>query len=133
MTDMIKADEALLKTDGLGRVQTPPARREQLLDEFERSGLSGIKFATLMGIKYPTFAAWLSKRRRQREPDKPVAAKSVDSMQWLEAVVDQAQYPSGPSPEGVVVELPGGARVHFRNTREAVLVAALLRGLEKGC
>jgi len=29
----------VLKQDVLGRVKTPKARREQLLDEFERSGL----------------------------------------------------------------------------------------------
>ncbi len=133
MTDMIKADEALLKTDGLGRVQTPPARREQLLDEFERSGLSGIKFAALMGIKYPTFAAWLSKRRRQREPGKSDAAKAVDTLQWFEAVVDQAQPHAGPGQAGLVLELPGGARVHLKDRREAVLAATLLRALEKGC
>jgi hypothetical protein len=46
---MIKADESVLKTDGLGRVKTPVARREQLLEEFERSGLSGIKYAALVG------------------------------------------------------------------------------------
>jgi hypothetical protein len=38
-------DEAVLKQDVLGRVKTPKARREQLLDEFERSGLPGLKFA----------------------------------------------------------------------------------------
>ena len=41
----------LLKTDTLDCVFTPPARREQLLDGFERSGLSGAKFAALAGIK----------------------------------------------------------------------------------
>jgi hypothetical protein len=40
-------DEAIMKTDVLGRVKTPAARREQLLDEFERSGLRGQKFAAL--------------------------------------------------------------------------------------
>jgi hypothetical protein len=30
-------DEAILKTDVLGRVRTPSERREQLLDEFERT------------------------------------------------------------------------------------------------
>jgi hypothetical protein len=46
MTDTMKAGEvAVLKQDGLGRVKTPAARREQLLDEFEQSGLSGTKFA----------------------------------------------------------------------------------------
>ena len=46
----------ILKTDVLGRVKAPAARREQLLDEFERSGLTGLKFAELAGIKYQTFA-----------------------------------------------------------------------------
>jgi hypothetical protein len=35
----------VLKTDVLGRVKTSAARREQVLGEFERSGLSGQKFA----------------------------------------------------------------------------------------
>jgi hypothetical protein len=52
------ADETILKTDVLGRVKTPKERREQVLDEFERSGLSGKKFAALVGIKYPTLATW---------------------------------------------------------------------------
>ena len=32
----------ILKTDALGRVRIPAARREELLDEFERSGMSGV-------------------------------------------------------------------------------------------
>ncbi len=36
---------ALRRTDTLGRVRTPTERREALLDEFERSGLSAAKFA----------------------------------------------------------------------------------------
>jgi hypothetical protein len=59
------ADETILKTDVLGRVRTPRERREHLLDEFERSGLSGKKFAALAGIKYPTFATWAQKRRKR--------------------------------------------------------------------
>lgn len=52
----------VLKQDKRGRVQTPLARREQLLVEFEQSGLSGPKFAALVGIKYQTFATWVQKR-----------------------------------------------------------------------
>ena len=48
--DTIAGTEAIRKTDVLGRIKTPAARREQLLDEFERSGLSGCKFAELAGI-----------------------------------------------------------------------------------
>ncbi|HUA66578.1 MAG TPA: hypothetical protein VME24_12070 [Alphaproteobacteria bacterium] len=58
--------QTILKTDALGRVQTPKDRREELLDEFERSGLSGKKFAALVGVKYPTLATWASKRWRER-------------------------------------------------------------------
>ena len=35
---------------------TPMAQREALLDAYERSGLSGMKFAALHGVKYPSFA-----------------------------------------------------------------------------
>ena len=50
----------VLKQDVLGRAKTPKARREQLLDEFERSGLPGLKFAELAGIKYQTFVLELT-------------------------------------------------------------------------
>jgi len=58
-------DEVVLKQDVLGRVKTPKARREQLLDEFERSGVSGQKFAELAGMKYQTLATWIQKRWRK--------------------------------------------------------------------
>jgi hypothetical protein len=51
----------VLKTDALGRVRTPAERREQLLDEFEKSGASGQQFAELAGIKYQTFATWVQR------------------------------------------------------------------------
>jgi hypothetical protein len=37
--DTTQAVEAVIKTDVLGRVKTSAERREQLLEEFERSGL----------------------------------------------------------------------------------------------
>ena len=52
MTDMVKSEGTVIKTDEVGRVRTPVARRESLLGEFARSGLSGPKFAALAGIKY---------------------------------------------------------------------------------
>jgi hypothetical protein len=58
MTDIQGSAGAILKTDTRGRVQRPVAQRERLLDEFEKSGLSGSKFAALVGVKYQTFAGW---------------------------------------------------------------------------
>ena len=60
------AGPEILKQDSRGRVRVPRERREALLAEFERSGLSGVKFAALAGIKYATFAAWVQQRRQQR-------------------------------------------------------------------
>ena len=61
----------LLRQDVKGRVQTPAARREELLDEFDRGGLSGAKFAALVGVKYSTFAFWVARRKRERAPAHP--------------------------------------------------------------
>jgi hypothetical protein len=127
MTDMIKTDEVVLKTDKLGRMQTPAARREQVLDEFERSGLSGKKFAALVGVKYPTLATWAAKRRRER--GMPPVAKRSQSVRWLEAVVEQKRGDQSP----LVLELPGGAKMEIKDAQQAALAGALLRTLAKSC
>ena len=127
-------EETILKTDGLGRVRTPKERREALLDEFERSGLTAQKFAALVGIKYQTFATWAQKRRRSRgapvQPSKHSAP--ADSVRWLEAVVQAAQ-PAGAMAHGLVVELRSGARVEITHAKQVPLAAALLRALQPSC
>ena len=130
--DTTKADEVVvLKQDGLGRVKTPAARREHLLDEFERSGLSGKKFAALAGIKYQTFATWAQKRRRQLQGAVPV--KPVGPVRWLEAVMEQVKNPGGQNLAVLVVQLPGGARVEVADEKQAVLAAVMIRALAKSC
>ena len=131
MTNTTPADEVVLKQDVLGRVKTPASRREQLLDEFERSGLPGLKFAELAGIKYPTFATWAQKRRRQRGAYP--AVKAPKQLRWLEAVVEQAQEAGGKNPLALVLELPGGARVQINDSKQAALAAVLLRALQPPC
>ena len=83
----------LLKTDCLGRVRTSRARREAILDEFERSGGSGQQFAALLGIKYPTFAIWIQSRRRARRlaENLPETMEriSAPASAWLEAVLEK--------------------------------------------
>ena len=125
----LKGSVVVLKTDGLGRVKTPVARRESLLDEFERSGLSGAKFAALVGIKYQTFAAWALRRRKQNAAPAKVPAPAVDQVRWLEAVLDQAQNSGNPRPVSVILQLPGGARLELTDGKQAVLAAALVRAL----
>lgn len=131
MTDMQKSDEPILKTDTQGRVRTPAVRRDSLLDEFERSGLSAAKFAALAGIKYQTFAAWSLRRRKQGVAKAP--AKPVDPVRWLEAVVQEAQTPATHRSSGVILRFPGGAHIELADLKQAPLAAALLRALESPC
>jgi len=135
MTNMTQADEVVLKQDVLGRVKTPKARREQLLDEFERSGLPGMKFAELAGIKYQTFATWVQKRRRQRGDYAGGKVKTTKpSVQWLEALV--APPPGAMVKAGalfLVLHLPGGVRVEISDVKQVEMAAALVRALQKPC
>ncbi len=127
----MKGGEVVLKTDGLGRVKTPAARRESLLDEFERSGLSGAKFAALTGIKYQTFAAWALRRRKKNAAPAKVPVPPVDPVRWLEAVMTPVSTnPGSPRPTPVSLQLPGGARMELADIQQVVLAAALLRALE---
>jgi hypothetical protein len=126
MTDMQNSDVAILRTDEQGRVRTPAARRESLLDEFERSGLSGVKFAALAGLKYQTFAAWVARRRKSAVARAPV--KPADPVRWLEAVVAQTQNSSA-----LVLQLPGGVRVEVADEKQAVLAAMLVNSLVRPC
>ena len=106
-----------------------------MLDEFERSGLPGLKFAELAGIKYQTFATWAQKRRRKRgdyAPGKISAAKK--SVQWLEAVM--ASSPGAVVKAGtlfLVLHLPGGGRVEISDVKQVEMAAALVRALQRPC
>ena len=129
MTTTTQAVEGVIKADVLGRMRTSAARREILLDEFEKSGLSGTKFAQLSGIKYQTLATWLQKRRRQAR----ASAKPGDTVRWLEAVVEKAQGPATQNASVVMLRLPGGAQIELANLQQVPLAAALLRALESPC
>ena len=127
------AEGQLLKTDALGRVRTPASRREQLLDEFEKSGASGPQFAQLAGLKYQTFATWVQQRRRRRgaQAQTPSAPSRAPTARWLEAVVEQSLHSAPVDALALQVHLPGGARLEIRNAGQAALAATLLRTWEK--
>jgi hypothetical protein len=141
-------EPTILKRDVLGRVTTPLAQKEALLDEFERSGMNGVQFAKWCGVNYQTFASWLQKRRRQRSEyppslgaDAPSADMQADvpspSPRFLEVVVphDLGRV-DGRKVEpsmALELELPGGARLSINSPQQAALAAALLNALHKPC
>jgi transposase-like protein len=82
-----------LKTDVLGRVRMPADRREAILDAFEQSGMNGQAFARQIGVKYPTFATWVQKRRRRRGtyPEKKLPEPSTLGITFVEAQLEKGE------------------------------------------
>ena len=124
-------ETTILKTDTRGRVRVPVERREELLKEFDRSGISAMKFARLAGIKYATFANWLAKRRRtgggaQAHGGAEGGANSVGGpVRLFEAVADsERRFALG----GVcmTIEFSGGARLLVESPAQLPMVAELL-------
>lgn len=121
-TELTTVDLPLIKTDRLGRIRISREHREQLLDAFEQSAMSGMKFANHCGVKYSTFASWIQKRRRDKNqypspPDSP----SVSLTEVEVAIAD--------TEANLTVNFPSGASIHISTPGQVQLVAALLTNL----
>ncbi len=125
----------LLKQDVRGRVRTPVERREMLLEEFDRSGLSGPKFAQLVGVKYQTFAGWVHEWRKKRPRPPALPASAASSLRLVEAVVaPEAQEPPvvfGCSAGALQVHLGEGVRVEIGHASQLQLAVSLIRALSR--
>jgi hypothetical protein len=142
-----QSHERILRTDVLGRVQTPADLRDAILDEFEKSGLSGTKFAKARGLKYQTFATWVRGRRKERgeypllaqvAPETSHTSASLrdgecgeKSFTFVELTRQQSEPPT-PSPNGedrLLVELGDKVKIHVQNDQHILLAAKLIRSL----
>jgi hypothetical protein len=128
-----------LRTDTRGRVRTPVERREALLEEFERSGISAMAFAKMAGINYATFANWRQKRRKARglresvSEDAAAMGKTVETnrpMRLFEAFVEHGSG-AGARCAGLTIELPAGARLVVESPVQVRLAAELLALLQQ--
>lgn len=114
----------ILKADTHGRIRMPVAKRQEILAEFQRCGMSGAAFARMVGVKYPTFAGWLQRQRRGVRSGVRAASRSKPS-QRIRFVEAQACSPSAV----VELELPRGIRLRITQASQISLAAALLREL----
>ena len=92
---------------------------------------SGMRFAALHGVKYPSFANWVQGRRRRRAPE-PLAApvsrgSGADAVQWLEAEV--GAWIGGEGCGGLMLHLPCGVRVELTHPHQVKLAAHLIQAL----
>jgi len=131
------APDEVLKQDQRGRVRTPVGKREALLNDYERSSLSGVKFAAMVGVKYATFADWLQKRKKARRAESTGSSSGAVTtgqvrggpVRLFEAFAEVAGNGRG---AGLLVELPGGGRIHLESPLQVQLAAELLRLLNSG-
>ena len=118
-------DPKLLNTDRRGRVRTPRAQQQALLDEFEQSDVPGTKLAALVGIKYPRFASWVLRRRKVGRTDPaPPAGDSAATVRWLEAMADKSLTSSAANSSALLVEPWGGARFAITSPAQDAVAAA---------
>ena len=124
---MITADLVVdeTKRDSKGRRITPKARRQELLAAYEQSGLTQAAFARREGVKYQTFATWVSEGRRRSAAVGP--SKSVVPVRFAEVNLPPPK-PSelSASADALSVTLPDGVVVRGA---EAAAVAALVKAL----
>ena len=110
----------LIKRDRTGRHQYTQAYKSEVIAAYGASGMSGAAFARQCGIKYPTFASWVSRRRREQLP--AVVAGRAQSFVLAELF-------TGDREEGLLVTLPGGASAKLEEPAQVALLAELLRHL----
>jgi hypothetical protein len=121
-----------LRTDARGRVRVPAERRNELLNEFERSGISAMRFAKMAGINYATFANWRQKRRQARAQAQEVANGETARGERPEAnrpVRLFEAFATGRSAAdcgGLRIDLSGGAVLIVESPLQLRLAAELL-------
>ena len=125
--------DQIVKVDRIGRIKTPRERREALLAEFDRSGMSGQQFAKWAGIKYGTFITWVQKRRKSVVAATTDKAEAREEVRWVEAVMEKATATkpgSTPAAGAMIVHGAHGLRLELSEERHVLWAAKLLRHLE---
>ncbi|MEM9599022.1 MAG: transposase [Acidobacteriota bacterium] len=110
----------IIKSDRTGRRRYTREYKNEVLAAYESSGMSGPAFAEHCGLKYPTFASWVSKRRREE-----TGGEAPENHEKFVL----AEFAAATGPEGIAIELPGGANARLADSRQVELLAALIKAL----
>jgi hypothetical protein len=125
----------ILKTDSRLRVRTPAHQREELLKLYDRGSLTAKAFADTYGIKYPTFAAWLQKRRRvtgtAANEGSVEVPRRAQPLQWVEALPPRHLDLPCPPEALCCLEFPHGVRLALTDQAQLPLAAKLISLLSR--
>jgi hypothetical protein len=120
----------LIRSDSKGGVLVPAEQREALLDAYERSGQSGVAFCQQHGLKYPTFATWVQKRRRLSPPEE-ASSEPIRVPGFAEVMLEAPAPgpPFAPASGNLAITLPDGTRIDIACRSQLSWAAELLRHL----
>jgi hypothetical protein len=122
-----QGQDEVLKRDKRGRLRVTRQRRTALLAEFERSGLSAVRFTEMYGIKYQTFMGW-----RKRWGKKPPGQSSGNSSLAKTFGLQEVLVGDEPAVASLLeVQLPEGISLRIGNRDQAVLAAILIGRLQR--
>ena len=121
-TTLGESSGQLLVQDTLGRVRTPREKREQIFDEYERSGMSVAAFAAFVGVKYPTLAWWVQQRRKGRAR---AGLGTAGGVQWVEAVAGVEAEPA--TGGGMRMQIGAAVWLEITNGQQAAWAGRMLR------
>jgi transposase-like protein len=118
------SDSTIIRTGSDGRLRYTPEQRRDLLEAFERSGLSAMAFSRQHGVSYQTFIAWLRKRRECG------AALPPDGPAFAEVMLQKS---SPPPISALRIVLPCGTVIELASRSALPLAAELLQSLRRPC
>ena len=122
-TEVVVGDERM--RDRKGRRQLMEARWEELLSEYEGSGLTQAEFARRGGLVYTTLAHRVQRRRREAKAGAAVTPRFVEVRPTTPAV-PTVTATTQTAPAELSVTLPDGAVLRGA---DPVSLAALARAL----
>ena len=126
--DAAPPTSSIIRAGSDGRLRLPAAARAELLEAYDHSGMTAMAFARLHGLKYPTFIAWLAKRRRSGQPLADDSAHVGAPLAGFAEVVgiEQAAAP-------LRVQLAGGMVLEIHSRAALPMAAELLAMLRTRC
>ena len=114
---------SIIKSDRIGRSQYRPQYKAEVLAAFRESGMSGRAFAEQCGIKYATFASWVTKA------NKGTAQEAITSCSSPFALAEFESPGASTSRPALEIKFPGGAIATATSCDQVRLLADLLKAL----
>jgi transposase-like protein len=121
------------KRDGRGRRITAARTREELVKAYRASGMTMAAFARREGVKYPTFAHWVLKVRKEAAGSMPASASKSAPIRFAELTLPVSAAMSANErsrscavPGQLEAQLPDGLVLRGHGAAElAALICAL--------